>query len=146
MKLYLDMCCFGRLFDEQDQPKVKLESEAVLLILRAISGNCYDLISSEVLELENEKNPDRDQSAEISGLLSLSKSRVVIGSKEMARAEELVSKGFRTYDALHVACAESARADYFLSTDYKLVNLQKSNKAELTVRMFNPVEWLREHR
>ncbi len=34
MKLYLDVCCLNRPFDDQPQDRVHLEAEAVLTILR----------------------------------------------------------------------------------------------------------------
>ena len=34
----------------------------------------------------------------------------------IARAQELTALGFRTYDALHLACAEQATVDIFLTT------------------------------
>jgi len=33
MKIYLATCCLNRPFDDQRQPRVRLESEAVTLIL-----------------------------------------------------------------------------------------------------------------
>ena len=39
-------------------------------------------------------------------------------------AEALTTKGIRTYDALHIACAVEADCDYFLTTDRKLLKLQ----------------------
>jgi len=146
MKLYFDVCCFGRLFDAQEQPRVKLEAESVLLILKEVYERRYDLISSEIIELENDNNPDIEQRNEIRNLLGLSKHRLALGSAEMLRSEDLVKMGFKTYDAFHIACAESAGADYFLSTDKKLVGLGEKNKAKLAVSIFNPVEWLRERK
>ena len=33
MKIYLDACCLNRPFDDQSQDRVRLEAEAILLIL-----------------------------------------------------------------------------------------------------------------
>ncbi len=39
VKVYLDVCCLNRPFDDQRQSRIRLESEAVLLILaRCKSG------------------------------------------------------------------------------------------------------------
>jgi len=146
MKLYLDLCCFGRLFDDPVQPRVKLEAEAVLMILKEIQNGRYDLLSSEVMDMENDANPDIDEQSEIRNLLKLSKRKIVIGNNEMARAQDLVLMGFGTYDAFHVVSAESGGADYFLSTDDNLLKLGAKNKSKLAVDVVNPVEWLRESR
>jgi hypothetical protein len=36
MKIYLDTCCLNRPFDDQRQHRVRLETEAVTLILKKI--------------------------------------------------------------------------------------------------------------
>jgi hypothetical protein len=36
MKIYLDTCCLNRPFDDQRQARIRLESEAVTLILEKI--------------------------------------------------------------------------------------------------------------
>lgn len=33
MKIYLDVCCLNRPFDDQAQTRIRLESEAILLII-----------------------------------------------------------------------------------------------------------------
>ena len=32
-RIYLDVCCLNRPFDDQNQPRIRLESEAILIIL-----------------------------------------------------------------------------------------------------------------
>jgi hypothetical protein len=39
MKIYLDACCLNRLFDDQSQARVHLETEAILLIFERGRGN-----------------------------------------------------------------------------------------------------------
>ena len=36
MKVYLDACCLNRPFDDQTQPRVRLEAEAISLILEKL--------------------------------------------------------------------------------------------------------------
>jgi len=36
MKLYLDLCCFNRPYDDQTQARVRLETEAVILLLSSL--------------------------------------------------------------------------------------------------------------
>jgi hypothetical protein len=38
MRIYLDMCCLKRPFDDQSQPRIRLETEAVLALLAAESA------------------------------------------------------------------------------------------------------------
>jgi predicted nucleic acid-binding protein len=52
--------------------------------------------------------------------------------------------GFRTYDALHLACAEQATVDVFLTTDDRVLRIATRHTAQLQVRVANPLEWLLE--
>ena len=49
--IYLDACCLNRPFDDQSQPRVHLESEAVLIILARVKTNVCEWLSSTVLDL-----------------------------------------------------------------------------------------------
>jgi hypothetical protein len=56
MRVYLDMCCLKRPFDDQSQPRVRLEAEAVLSLLAAESAT-LEFLRSAALLLENKQNP-----------------------------------------------------------------------------------------
>lgn len=51
-RIYLDACCLNRPFDDQTQDRIRLEAEAVLLILAHIEAGDWDMIGSEALEFE----------------------------------------------------------------------------------------------
>jgi predicted nucleic acid-binding protein len=46
--------------------------------------------------------------------------------------------GLRQKDAAHVACAEYSKADYFLTTDKKILN-----KRVTAVVLMNPIDFIR---
>ncbi len=52
--------------------------------------------------------------------------------------------GFKTYDALHIACAEQGQADVFLSTDDQLLKLGARYAIKLEILIQNPLVWLQE--
>ena len=58
MKLYLDLCCFNRPFDDQSQLLVRLQTEAKLAIQESIRNGDHALVWSGILDLENADNPD----------------------------------------------------------------------------------------
>ena len=62
MKIYLDVCCFNRPFDDQLQDRVHLESEAVLSILNHSQVSNWVLIGSEAVDSEISKIPDDEKS------------------------------------------------------------------------------------
>lgn len=70
---------------------------------------------------------------------------VSVGRETQVRADELKHQlGIRTYDALHIACAEIGGADVFLSTDDKLVKAAKRNSEATNIKVENPLNWLQE--
>ena len=52
LKIYLDVCCLQRPFDDQRQVRVHLEAEAVKLILAQVEAGELIWIGSEVVEFE----------------------------------------------------------------------------------------------
>jgi predicted nucleic acid-binding protein len=63
---------------------------------------------------------------------------------DIARGEVLEQAGFADFDALHLACAERAEVDVFLTTDDRLLRRAKRLAAQLRVRVENPATWVRE--
>ena len=57
LKLYLDVCCFNRPYDDQTQQRIQFESVAKLMIQSLIVDGDIDFTWSYVLEFENSKNP-----------------------------------------------------------------------------------------
>jgi predicted nucleic acid-binding protein len=123
-RLYLDNCCFNRPFDNQKQLKIKLETEAKLFIQHEILIGKYELVWSYILEFENNLNPYEDRRSAIQDWKNLSNTFCVENDKIIAYAETLFNKGIKVKDALHIACAVDSNADFFITTDKKLINKQ----------------------
>jgi predicted nucleic acid-binding protein len=77
-------------------------------------------------------------------MLSGAQSTVALTAAAVTRAKELQAMGFRTYDALHLACAEQAPVDVFLTTDDRVLRIATRHTAQLRVRIANPLDWLLE--
>lgn len=138
-KVYLDICCLNRPFDDQTQERIRLEAEALLLILEAVQESRCELIGSRVLDVENRNNPDEEKRREIGNCLRLAGTYVYTDRNVLERAGELQGSGFDAYDAMHLACAEQANADVFITTDDKI--RKKSEQVDvLKVRVVNPVD------
>ena len=52
--------------------------------------------------------------------------------------------GFKSFDAMHIACAERGNVEIFFTTDIKLLKLSNRLKNELNVKVLNPLTWLME--
>ncbi len=74
MKIYLDVSCLNRPFDDQTQVRIRLEAEAVLLILERFDDGAWQPVSSEMAAIEIEAIPDGDRRARVRLLLPEEKS------------------------------------------------------------------------
>jgi hypothetical protein len=64
----------------------------------------------------------------------------MVGSRERERGKVLETLGFGSFDALHIACAESAGADVFLTTDDSLRLRALREPSKLSVHVENPAK------
>src|SRR5438093_1794690 len=143
-RIYLDVCCLNRPFDDQRQARVRLEAEAVLLILGRCEAGTWQWLSSAVVEEEVDNTPSHERRSRVRAMLSGAQSTIALTAAAVTRAKELQAMGFRTYDALHLACAEQATVDVFLTTDERVLRLATRHTAHLQVRVANPLAWLLE--
>jgi len=142
LRIYLDVCCLNRPFDDQTQDRVHLETEAILLILERCQTGKWQLVGSEVVDFEVSQIPDYDRRRKVSSLTPLIKDLVIVDAEIAERALVFEKAGIKSIDALHLACAEKAEADIFLTTDNRfLQNISKSNSLN-KVRVDNPINWL----
>ena len=143
-KIYLDTCCLNRLFNDQTQARIRQETEAVKVILARFFTAQWQWLTSTILMNEISKTPNKTLRAEMADLLDLADQNVTVGIAEIARGTQLESLGFKWLDALHIACAESGRADILLTTDDRMLKRAKGFRLQLRVRVENPYTWLEE--
>jgi hypothetical protein len=137
VKVYLDVCTLCRPFDDQSQIRIRLETEAVQLILSHIRLGFLTLITSPVHRIEVGAIPDFKEREyllalmkEIGGEVASDQARV------RARAEALVAEDLGPADAAHLAFAEAAGAD-FVTTDDRLI--RQCKRVGAAVWCGNPV-------
>jgi predicted nucleic acid-binding protein len=97
-----------------------------------------------VVEEEVNNTPSRERRSRVRSMLSGADSTVALTDTAIARAQEVKAMGFRTYDALHLACAEGALVDVFLTTDDRVLRIAARHTVQLKVRVANPLDWLLE--
>ena len=144
LRIYLDTCCLSRLFDDQTQTRIFREAQAIRRILVQIRIGRWHWISSDVLVRETEQTPDMEQRSRVKYWLTYTHQTVTVGADEISRMKQLETLGFKTSDALHLACAESAAVDIFLTTDDGILRIAKRENAELRLQIENPDAWLHE--
>ena len=143
-KIYLDVCCWNRPFDDQTQTRVHLEAEAVLAIISEIERGDCQLLHSEIVDLEIANAPDLKRRERLQTLIPRRHRYIRHEQRMSSRALELEERGFAGIDALHLACAEAAGADIFLTTDDRLLRLAARHENFLRVRVANPLAWMQD--
>lgn len=139
-RVYLDTSIYNRPFDDQTQPKVFLETQAVILILQMVEAKLIELVSSSVLEYENSRNPFIVNQQSMKRYLQIATLRVLLDENIRERAKQLEQQGIKAIDALHVACAETSQSDYFITCDKRLINRCQG----LTLKAINPTDFILE--
>ena len=137
--IYLDNCCFNRPYDDQTQMKVYLETQAKIHIQTGIVAGKYGLVWSYLSEYENDANPYANRQKEIASWRIRAEIIVQESPEILAYAETFRRSGLKTKDALHLACAVSAHAEYFLTTDRQF--LKKATALSGTI-VINPLEFV----
>lgn len=141
MKIYLDNCCFNRPFDDQSQLRILLETEAKLNIQENIRLGVFTLIWSYVLDYENSKNPFLERKEQIEKWRAYSKVDIKEENKIIEMASTINAHGIKKFDSLHIACAIYGGADYFLTTDDRV--LKKSTLIH-NVAITDPIGFIKE--
>jgi len=141
MKIYFDLCVYNRPFDDQHQPRIVIESlEFVLLLSRVVLGE-ITTINSFILEFENSKNPYIYRKSKITDILKLASEYIDYDTNLGNRAKKLEAMGIMPIDALHIACAERAKAAFFITCDDLLVRKGKSKKDKIGVEILTLIEF-----
>jgi predicted nucleic acid-binding protein len=106
------------------QLRIAVEAEAILGIL-LLSETEIELISSDVLLFEVKRIPSVHRKKYVIEVLEESNVFIEINDRIENRATTLNTKGIKSLDALHLACAEAAKADYFCTCDDKFLKKAK---------------------
>jgi len=141
MRIYFDVSCYNRPFDDLRQDRVRVEAEAVKAIMLRIGRGQWVGVKSPVVDFEISQIPDPDRLIEVG--LMVGEMRETVTSTEVDRARALILEklGFGAFDAAHLACAEKANVDVFLTTDDSLLRMAARFADELKVKVDNPLKW-----
>src|SRR5689334_19529927 len=85
-KIYLDNCVLNRPFDDQSQERIRLETEATILLLARLERKEWTWLGSQALELEIDKMANTEQQSRLKHMIEFVSLTVEIGDKELERA------------------------------------------------------------
>ncbi len=141
MKIYLDNCCYNRIFDDRSNSQIYFERNSVMLILELVEKASVELVGSEMLIKEMNEVNDSYKKSLLQMMYGLCSEEIRVNSAILDRAEEIRhSANVKYKDSIHLACAETAKADALLTTDKKFIN--NANRIRIGTRIMNPNQWL----
>ena len=144
MKIYLDNCSLQRPLDDQTHERIELESKEIIRMLSLCESGSLTLVSSEVLQIEINRISDLERREASLEILRIAGETIAVTSEIKERARELGQYGLKTFDALHLASAEAAKADYFCTADDKFLKKAKTAQDNLRIKVVSPLELMEE--
>ena len=142
MLIYMDLCCFNRPFDSQAFKTIYLETEAKLFIQDMIRERRVNLAWSYMMSYENSANPDKDKRDSIREWENLSFCKTFESDEILRFANFIQSKGLGVKDALHVACAITLKADFFITVDK---GIQRKGGLISEIKVISPIDFITTH-
>jgi predicted nucleic acid-binding protein len=119
---------------------IRFETDAKLQIQELVKNGEIDLVWSFVLDYENNANPFEEVKNKIAEWKRLASIDCDYSDAIAQKAAVYMKFGFRQMDASHIACAVFAEADYFITTDKKILN-----KPVKDIKIINPIDFIREY-
>ncbi len=142
VKVYLDTNVYNRPFDDQNQTRIRLETEAFLSILEKSLSGSISIIGSSVLVYENSKNPFAERKERVTSYLSIASKTIKLNDTIKNKALSLESTGIDPIDALHLAYAEFGNAEYFITCDNDIIKKATKHKDIVNLEVCTPLEFI----
>jgi predicted nucleic acid-binding protein len=117
---------------------IQLETDAKLHVQDMIRRREIELAWSFMLDYENDRNPFAEVRKRISQWKYNATVDCGMSDNILNKAKDHMKLGLREKDAVHLACAIQTNADYFLTTDKKILN-----KRMKEIKLINPIDFLR---
>jgi predicted nucleic acid-binding protein len=146
VKVYLDASALNRPFDDQSLPRNRLEAEAMIVILDKVKKGIVEMISSSALLYENLKNPLIGRKEYVSTYLDMASIFVAADEALRERARKISQQGLLPLNALHLASAERAGAEWFVTCDDRILRKARRGRLTVEVKVATPVEFVTERR
>jgi predicted nucleic acid-binding protein len=144
MKVFLDVCCLNRPFDDASQLRVAAEALAVERLFALADAGEIELYSSEMARVEIERIADEQRRTKVSALMPPESHILMLSEALLDEAEELVTAGFSLADAVHLAAAARLKVDAFVTTDDRLLRRAKRQARRVGVRATGRVDLVTE--
>ena len=141
MRVYLDNCCYNRPFDEQAQLRIRLETVTKLAVQLLMATGAVEYAWSKALDYEISFNPFPKRKTSILWWRDGAAEYVDTTEEIIDRGEQIERLGIKPKDALHLASAEKANCDFFLTTDKGIL---KKVSSLGKMKVVNPIQFISE--
>lgn len=144
MRIYLDACAINRLTDDQNQARIRLETDAMEVVFSHVHAGRVSWIASSILITELRRNPIAQRREDALAMLTYAAEVCAPNSVVADRARALNALGYGEFDALHLAIAESSEVDLLLTTDDRFLRKAQRGLGKPSIRVANPLDYAQE--
>jgi len=143
MKIYLDTNIYFRTLDDQAQPRIYLESRAILTVFKAIEEKIIQLVTSDILYFEISKCIKKEN-IKIKKILLQLTSRHIKHTKIITEQTKHFVDQFNILpaDAMHLIAAKTGKANWFITCDDILIKKANQLQGNLPFVIMNPVDFV----
>ena len=136
----MDVCCLNRPFDDQSQDKIRVETEAVISLLkRCNTKDEWYLVGSDIITIEASNNSDIVKKQKVLLLHDMANEKVIFNDIIKIRSDDFIKHNVKAFDSLHLATAEYAKVDVLLTTDGNFI--KAANRTDSNIRVVNPLTY-----
>lgn len=135
MLIYIDNCVLNRPFDNQTQERIYIETQAFLILLKHVELGKIKFLNSFAIEYEISAISDIERESKIKEYLKAASNYIHYNEIIEKRAYEIKGFGFSAMDSVHIAVAEFAEVDYFVTCDDEILKLSEKFSKKLKVKI-----------
>jgi predicted nucleic acid-binding protein len=143
MRVYFDTSCLCRPIDDRSISRNSVERLAIIEMFAMAQRGELTLLVSEVVVSEIRQTKNQLRRRKLDALLRVFPTVLPLSDKAVQRGSELLHRGFKTFDALHVAVAEAAGVDRLCTGDDRL-RRRCHNQPDIQVHVVSPIQLYQE--
>ena len=141
MKLYLDNSFLNRPFDNPLVGINKDEGSVLFDIIRSAKEGKVGIVRSAMIEFENLDNEIAARKSFVESVMNLADAYQNFSDSIVRRAQTIVQEyRLQPLDAVHIASAEAAEVDFFITCDYTVLKRYQG-----TLRVVTPLQFKQQY-
>jgi predicted nucleic acid-binding protein len=143
MRIYFDTSCLGRPIDDRSIHRNSVERLAIIELFAMARRGELTLLISEVVLSEVRRTKNQIRRRKLEALTRVFHEALPLSDEAIRRGTELWRRGFKTFDALHVAVAEAAVVDRLCTGDDRL-RRKCHREPDIRIQVVSPIQLIQE--